>query len=297
VSKDWGTYRKLFELLSPDFERLPHQARCFAADILRRCDRNGRIVPAIQLSPKLVTDVAFHVRAHTGEESFILLALEELLKDGYLVFDSGYLTIRNFVDAQRSDSAIRMAKLRARDGEVEGVSVPDDETDIQRDPLTEGDACASRDESSNPSYHLVSSGLVSSDSNPDPEKQRKTDKPGSPRTRRAKNPDSIPVPLPETFEPSASQVSALAEKHGVSSDRIASVVKEFRWFWLEGPGAVKKQRSTMRGWAQSFGNRVDFLAKRGDLYAEHSAPRAFGPRGPVAASPKQPNSGWKPRMG
>lgn len=124
MTTDWETedFRKLYENPKPDFERLPFAVRCFAAEILRRCDRRGRIVPGSSLDDRLVQDLAFHVRAHAGEEQFIRQALAALLNDNpdpdrcYLVFRGGFLTIRNFREAQLSESAMRMARKRARDG-------------------------------------------------------------------------------------------------------------------------------------------------------------------------------------
>lgn len=112
--RDWGTYRKLFEHLSPAFERLPFAARSVSAELLRRCDRLGRIIPADGWSERVVTDLVFHLRAHPGEENFIREAVGALLADGYLAFVDGFLTIRNFVKAQRSDSADRVAAHRAK---------------------------------------------------------------------------------------------------------------------------------------------------------------------------------------
>lgn len=295
--KDWGTYRKLYETLPPDFERLPYAARCFAADILRRCDRVGRIVPGKELNEKLVADVAFHVRAHTGEEEFLLHALGWLLKDTYLVFSSGYLTVRNFIDAQRSDSALRMAKLRARTDDVEepsDITEEDPGTAGTEEPLEPSDAGANSDAGdakANPSFHLVSSGFVSSGSSSgsgsSPEKPKTRNKSSGNRTREVQT----PAVLTGDWTPNDSQVAALATKYGVSSARLLAVVPEFRWYWREGDGAGK--RKTQRGWAQAFGNRIDQLAKSGTLYIEQAPPARGGVRN---GSPKQPNSGWKPNV-
>lgn len=127
---DWVAtdFRKLFVNPPPDFERMPFMARAAGAEMVRRCDREGQIIPvgegvtvtAVTSQPslmsQLVTDVAFHVRAHSGEENAIEQALRWLFKDKYLVIKQGYLTIRNFPTAQRSSSAERMARKRARDG-------------------------------------------------------------------------------------------------------------------------------------------------------------------------------------
>lgn len=126
MSTDWENedFRKLFEHPPPDFERLPFAARCLAAELVRRSDRRGRIVPGHRLDDRLVADLAFHVRAQAGEEAFIRGALASLLSDNqdpnecYLIFWDGYLTIRNFKKAQRSESAIRMAHKRNSDAQT-----------------------------------------------------------------------------------------------------------------------------------------------------------------------------------
>lgn len=171
--RDWGTYRKLYDNLPPAFERLLYQARCFAADLLRRCDRAGRIVPGTELTDGLVADVAFHVRAHAGEEDFLRRCLALLLDDGYLAFRDGHLVIRNFVEAQRSESAERMAKKRARDAGLFSESSDHVTSSDARDASDTGDAVTS------PSSNLVSSDLIS---DPDPEQGTRS-KPGSPRAR------------------------------------------------------------------------------------------------------------------
>lgn len=161
---DWENedFRKLYEHPPPDFERLPFAVRCVAAEILRRCDRRGRIVPGHGLDDRLVADVAFHVRAHPGEEAFIRTALAALLNESpdpeecYLVFLDGYLTIRNFRKGQRSESAIRMARKRERDAGDES-----DGSDAH-DAKTQGDAPSG----------LVSSGLSEKTDRQKPEAAR-----------------------------------------------------------------------------------------------------------------------------
>jgi len=120
---DWAAldFRKLYLPFSQSFERLPYAARAMGADIIRRCDREGRIIkvtgvtPVTSVTSQLVDDVAFQVRAHSGEETWIRGALEALLKDNYLVIVDGWLKIRNYVEAQKSSSAERMARKRQRE--------------------------------------------------------------------------------------------------------------------------------------------------------------------------------------
>lgn len=118
MPRDFGTYRKLYENPPPSFERLPFRFRSMAAELLRRCDRLGRIVPTRSDDHDLVklsADLAFHVRS-TGREDdeYVAAGLRCLLEDGYLVIDDNYLKIRNFVEAQRSDSRDRMRRHRDR---------------------------------------------------------------------------------------------------------------------------------------------------------------------------------------
>jgi hypothetical protein len=147
--RDWGDYRKLFTQLPPAFERLPFAARALAAELGRRCDRKGRVVPCdgCDACASLVDDVAFHVRAHDDDREFITAGIACLLEDGFLIFRDGWLTIRNFEEAQESESAKRMRKKRA----------------LEASSRDESDDCASHP--SHPSPGMV--GLVCS--TPDPE--------------------------------------------------------------------------------------------------------------------------------
>jgi hypothetical protein len=296
--KDWGTYRKLFERLEPDFERLPYQARCLAAEILRRCDRIGQIVPGNELNTKLVQDLAFHVRAHTGEEDFLFSTLGTLLTDGYLVFRNGYLVVRNFVEAQRSDSAARMAEKRARDaaqamddtGEepldvtsVTGASDERDASDAQHELLYAG-----------ASSRLVSSRLVSESdpgSGSDPEATTgKSRSAGARPAKRALAAENKPFQMHDGWQPPADYVAILAAKFEVSEARISAEVPEFRWYWVSGLGKGKK--SGERGWIQTFGNNIKRLADRGSLYFE-PAKRANGGAPVRGPQPVQPSRGEK----
>lgn len=74
------------------------------------------------------------------------------------------------------------------------------------------------------------------------------------------------IPLPPDWMPSDTQAEALATGRRVSPDRIRAEVPEFRWYWIEGKGAGK--RKSLKGWAQTFSNRITSQAERGVLYAE-----------------------------
>lgn len=116
--RDWGDFRKLFTQLPPAFERLPFTVRSLAAELGRRCDRKGRIIPwsyARDEHPSLVGDLMFHVRAHESDRNFLETGVEVLLADGFLSMSGGWLTIRNFEKAQESESAKRMRKTRELD--------------------------------------------------------------------------------------------------------------------------------------------------------------------------------------
>lgn len=280
--RDWGTYRKLYERLPPAFERLPFSARCFAAEIIRRCDQYGRLVEGDILSEKLLTDLMFLVRAHTDDEQFMRRALGALLADGYLVFRGGHLVVRNFVAAQRKDSASRMQEKRARDSADEMLEVRNDESGpTEPEPSGEpGVTCDARaSHGVTPSRdirapRLVSSHLVSDPgSDPRSEEAKNKSKPVSGRAR----PDFVPIPIPEDWQADPEHVSVLAKKFSVSDARIAAQVPEFRWYWLRGKGAGK--RKSLRGWAQTFANRIEFMAKNESLYAGAEPTLA-----PVAAS-------------
>ena len=259
--KDWGTYRKLYEALPPSFERLPYTARCLAAEIIRRCDNRGRLVPGTVLSETLLNDLMFHVRAHTADEMFLRHALGGLLADGYLVFRDGHLVIRNFVAAQRKDSAARMQVKRGRDSADEMDDELPSEPGESRDASDGGDAhdtpgvTPSRDLRA---PHLISSRSIS---DPDPEKLDTKPKSKGLNARAA----AVPVEMAADWQPDPEQVSALAERWSVSVARILAQVAEFRWYWFKGRGAGK--RKSARGWAQTFANRIEGLAKSEALYA------------------------------
>lgn len=257
--RDWGTYRKLYEALPPSFERLPFAARCLAAEIIRRCDHKGRIVPGTVLSETLLKDLMFHVRAHTEDEIFLRPSLGGLLADGYLVFHDGHLVIRNFVVAQRKDSTGRMQQKRARDS-ADGM---DDELPSEPgEPRDGGDAHEPSDahgvtpSSDLRAPHLVSSRLISE---------------GDPANTKIKHISGragaglAPFAMTDDWHPEPSQVAALAEKFSVSPQRVSAQVREFRWYWVSGNGAAR--RKAQRGWAQTFANRIDALARNGTLYA------------------------------
>ncbi len=143
VALDW---RKLYLPFSTSFERLPYAARAMGADVIRRCDREGRIVRvtevtlashlsqvtnvtevtgpshALALVSQLVAELAFHLRAHAGEEAWLEMAVQKLLDDKYLVVEEGWLKIRNYAEAQKSSSSERMARKRQRDTSVTNVT-------------------------------------------------------------------------------------------------------------------------------------------------------------------------------
>lgn len=180
----WGTYRKLYDSPAPAFERLPFAARCLAAELLRRCDRMGRIVPVSShggtVDDATISDLAFHVRAHPGEEGFLSGAVSALLRDGYLVTDDGWLRIRNFAEAQRSESADRMVRKRLRAVTSRDVSDVSDVTSVTSVTQERGE----RGESP-----LVSSRFVSS---PEADLSEKQD---PPRAREAaEEHKSRPIP-------------------------------------------------------------------------------------------------------
>ncbi len=264
--KDWGNYRKLYESLPPAFERLPYYARCLAAEILRRSDKQGRVVPGTALTDALVSDLAFHVRAHAGEERWLRRAVEELIKDRYLTFADGYLKIRNFTDAQRSDSAARMATKRARDTSspepLDGSDASDEQSDCDDGDVTDATnvTLEGGGKGVGGSFGLVSSGLTSSG-----KKQGTADQVGS---KRARDPQ---IEMHEGWLPDDSQVAALAKRHRATVEQVLAIVPEFVWYWTKGIGGRRKSKATARAWAQTFGNRIKDLANDGSLYADPSS--------------------------
>jgi len=93
------------------------------------------------------------------------------------------------------------------------------------------------------------------------------EKPGSaharskPQAKAKPTEDRVPRPLAQDWQPEAEQVSALAAKHQVTEARIRAMLPEFVWYWRK-----DGKKTTARGWAQTFSNRMDTLAKNGQLY-------------------------------
>jgi hypothetical protein len=220
--RDWGDYRKLFTQLPPAFERLPFAARSLAAELGRRCDRKGRIIPVdgdgCDGCASHVDDLMFHVRAHPGDRSFVESGLRVLLDDTFLVVANGWLTIRNFEEAQESDSAKRMRAKRASDG-----------CDAQSSPASPG---------------MV--GVVCSD--PDPEGVQ-----GEPDTVCDGIPDGdietvCPLDLAERW----TGADLMADKLKVPRAEVDRVVTEFVTYWTIGGGTGKRRRH----WARLLRQRV-----------------------------------------
>jgi uncharacterized phage protein (TIGR02220 family) len=236
MSTDWENedFRKLYEHPPPEFERLPFEARCLAAEILRRCDRRGRVIPGSEFSQNLIQDFAFHVRAHTGEVAFLERALAALMSDDpdpercYLVFRDGYLTVRNFSKAQRSESAIRMARKRQRDACTGGVE----------SGFEDGDACDDKTSRDAPSG-LVWSGLISES------EDRKKFSEGKDLTGTEKSAKTGPYKSDEereVFEYWAAKLWPLAHKHGRVPRATASRLSRIRARLREGYSVADLKR-------------------------------------------------------
>lgn len=233
--KDWGTYRKLFENPPPAFERLPFAVRCMAAEIIRRCDRIGRIVPGEALTDELVSDLAFHVRAHPSDAEFIRAGLSALLADGYLEFRDHYLTIRNFAKAQASTSAERMAVKRARDrGEEPSLS-------SHLSPVTSSNSDGSRARSS----RLVDLSSPAGDAR------------GS---EPADGETTCPPGLAADLEV-LGVVKELAKAYRVPERAVSAALDEFVSYWVLGAGAGERRKH----WPKRARERVRDMHREGKL--------------------------------
>ena len=238
--KDWGTYRKLFENPPPAFERLPFAIRCMAAEVIRRCDRIGRIVPGEALTDELAADLAFHVRAHPSDAEFIRAGLSALLADGYLEFRDHYLTIRNFAKAQSSTSAERMAVKRARD-RGEEPSLPS-----HLSPVTSDNSDGSRARSS----RLVdlSSGSPEGEAGEGP----------APSGYAGETP--CPPDLAQTLD-GLGVVAELAKALNVRPADVRAALGEFVSYWTIGAGAGDRRAH----WPKRAREQVRKLHQQGRL--------------------------------
>lgn len=224
--RDWGDYRKLFTQLPPAFERLPFAARSLAAELGRRCDRKGRIIPVdgdgCDGCASHVDDLMFHVRAHASDRDFVESGLRVLLDDTFLVVANGWLTIRNFEEAQESDSAKRMRAKRAM-----------------------CDGCDAQ--TAQPSPGMV--GVVCSD--PDQEGVQGEGEPAVPSCDGIPDDDTETV-CPLNLADRWTGADRMAEKLKVPRSEVDRVVTEFVTYWTIGGGTGKRRKH----WARLLRQRV-----------------------------------------
>ncbi len=90
-------WRKLYCVEKGSFAGLPLYVRALAAELLKYTDDEGRIwVSEGDPIPSLVRRMG----AHQGDTRLLRKHIPELLADGYLVREGGYLIIRNQTEAQ-----------------------------------------------------------------------------------------------------------------------------------------------------------------------------------------------------
>src|SRR5688572_15409726 len=92
------TWRKLYIREEGSFASLSYSARSLAAVLLKHCDSTGRLYA--RRGEDIRDAICFRVGANRGERRFVRPAVDELLSDGYLVAQEGYVRIRNFTRVQ-----------------------------------------------------------------------------------------------------------------------------------------------------------------------------------------------------
>jgi hypothetical protein len=88
------TWRKLYIREEGSFASLSYSARALAGQLLKHCDGTGRLYA--RRGEDIKDAICFRVGANRGERRFVRPAVDELLADGYLVAQDGYVRIRNF---------------------------------------------------------------------------------------------------------------------------------------------------------------------------------------------------------
>jgi hypothetical protein len=96
---------KLYAREEGSFSQLPLYVRALAAELLKICDENGRIV----LRGKAPWDaIAFQLGADLGDRRLLKKHVPLLIADGYLELAGGDLFVRNFTVAQTGVDRVRV---------------------------------------------------------------------------------------------------------------------------------------------------------------------------------------------
>lgn len=93
---------KLWRAESSSFAQLPLVTRGIAAELLKICDRDGRIFVG---NKKPWDAIAFALGANQGDRRALRSAIPELVADGYLVEDGEWVRVKNFCAWQGIDGA------------------------------------------------------------------------------------------------------------------------------------------------------------------------------------------------
>jgi hypothetical protein len=97
---------KLYAREEGSFSQLPLYVRALAAELLKICDEDGRIV----LRGKAPWDaIAFQLGADLSDRRLLKKHVPQLLADGYLELAGGDLFVRNFTVAQTGVDRVRVA--------------------------------------------------------------------------------------------------------------------------------------------------------------------------------------------
>ncbi len=117
-TRELGRWRKLWTHPSAAWELLPLSARGLGDELIRYCDERGQITRPAGMALHEV--IARLLRAHHSEMRRLKADIDALVRDKFLVVTDDAITIRNFVEAQRTvtESGERMREKRARDAEL-----------------------------------------------------------------------------------------------------------------------------------------------------------------------------------
>jgi hypothetical protein len=141
---------KLYVREEGSFSQLPLYVRALAAELLKICDKDGRIV----LCGKTPWDaIAFQLGADLSDRRLLKKHVPMLLKDGYLELAGGDLFVRNFTVAQTGVDRIRVEPptRSARDSSTTETRPErqtdatetrvDHERDTRTEPTPQNEAC------------------------------------------------------------------------------------------------------------------------------------------------------------
>lgn len=233
---DRWPWRKLYCVEKGPFAGLPLYVRALAAELLKYTDDAGRIwVTEGDPIPSLTRLMG----AHQGDVRLLRKHIPQLLEDGYLTREGGYLVIRNQTEAQGGSApsgtpkAKREVDTRSTRGEREvNTSLTRDEREVDASfpvsarnhsgqPLTGAGALLRKDkireEGENPPSPF--------EGEKKPSDQGETNPPPVPSTRRPAEPDAAPPTPRSAGVAPASQPASQAPASGLLAAAWAQGVR------------------------------------------------------------------------